>query len=190
MTLTLCAVLAMVVFFALVASYDYYENKTGVPVFPSMPAVRKKIVALLRGDADQRKEARPYHVLDLGSGSGQLSRHIALALPEAQVTGIELSYIPWARSCAWQKLFGPRNLEYRRGDFWLCDIANADAVITYLPGKIMERVGEKLHRELRPDSLVIANTFPLRDSWIPEETMTLHAPFKTNLYLYRQTRRI
>lgn len=181
-------VLALVVgFFVIYAFYAHDERRTGVPVFPTMPAARKKIIALLHQDSEARP-ALPAVIYDLGSGSGQLTWRIARALPKARVVGIELSLIPWVRSVLRQKLFGPSNLSYKRLDFWTCDVSDATAVVTYLPGKIMERVGQKLRAELKPETLVIANGFALRAGWEPQETHEVHVPFKMNLYVYRQKR--
>ncbi len=177
------AVLGIVIIIA--ASYEYFEWKTGVATFPTMPTVRRKIIELLQQDAKQRA-SRPYIILDLGSGSGQMTSRIARAMPEAQVIGIEIAFIPWLRSVVRQRLFGPQNLIYKRMDFWPYDTSTVSAVVTYLPGKIMEQVGEKLRKELKPGTLVIANTFNLRADWEPIETFMLHAPFKTNVFVYRQ----
>ena len=175
----------LIIFFIIVASYDYYEAQTGVPTFPTMPAVRRKMIELLKKDAQERG-IKDYSVIDLGSGSGQLTWRLARAMPDAKFLGIELSYIPWWRSIMRQRLRGPHNLEYKRLDFWPFDISNASAIITYLPGKIMERVGQKLHKELKPGTLIIANGFYLRDGWEPLETLTVRVPFKMKVYIYRQ----
>ncbi len=179
------SLVALIIVIAIAASYEYFETKTGVATFPTMPAVRKKIIELLQQDA-KKSSSSPYVILDLGSGSGQMTSRIARAMPEAQVIGIEIAFIPWLRSVLRQRLFGPKNLTYKRLDFWTHDTSAASAVVTYLPGKIMERVGEKLRKELKPSTLVIANTFNLRADWEPIETITLYAPFKTNLFVYRQ----
>jgi hypothetical protein len=175
----------LVLFLLIAASYEYYAYKTGVGTFPSMPAVRRKTADLLQKDAESRQIAS-YKVLDLGADSGQMARSIAKTMPHAQVTGIELSYVPWLRSVLRQRLFGPANLIFKRMDFWPYDCSGADAVVTYLSGKIMERVGEKLRRELKPGTIIVANTFPLRAGWEPLETITVRAPFKTDIFVYRQ----
>jgi trans-aconitate methyltransferase len=166
-------------------SYEYFERKTGVAVFPTMPRVGRKIIEILKRDA-QSRTGKPYAILDLGSGSGQLAWKIARAMPQAHITGLELAYLPWLRSVVRRRLFGPSNLTYKRLDFWPYDTSSADAVVTYLPGRIMDRVGEKLRKELKPGTLVIANTFPLRADWVADETLSLRAPFKTNVFVYRQ----
>lgn len=185
-------ILIYVVFFVIVAfiaiwlSYEYYEQKTKVSVFPSMPGVRNAIVSILQKDISARDLNENYTVLDLGSGSGQLTWQIARSFPHVQVVGIELSYIPWLRSVLRQKIFGPENLSYLRKDFWNYDISKFQAIVTYLPGRIMEKVGEKLRQELQTGTIVVANTFPLKAGWTPLTIEELHAPFKTNLYIYKK----
>ncbi|MDD3287776.1 MAG: class I SAM-dependent methyltransferase [Alphaproteobacteria bacterium] len=180
---------ALISFFIVVASYDYFEFKTGVPTFPTMPAVpavRRRMIEILKNDMETRK-IKSHSIIDLGSGSGQLLWHIAKAMPKVRVVGVELSYIPWLRSVMRQRLFGPANLRYERLDFWPYDVSGFDAVITYLPGKIMERVGEKLNKELKPGTMVIANGFPLQAGWQPYETMTVRVPFKMKMFVYAKS---
>lgn len=168
------------------ASYGYYCLRTGVPTFPSMPVARDKIIALLRADMARQPPGKPYIIYDLGSGSGQLSWHIAKTLPQAQVIGMELSLVPWLRSVVRQKLTRQHNLQYRRMNFLTCNISNASALVMYLMDGIMERVSIKLHDELRPDTLVISNKFSL-PGWEPEQTLPLESAFSKRLLVYRQT---
>jgi hypothetical protein len=177
----------LIVFVPIWLSYEYYQKKTGVPVFPTLPPIRRKIIELMKKDAEERSDKRPYQILDLGSGSGQLTWRLAKQMPHAHVTGIELSYVPWLRSVIRQKLFGPKNLEYKRVDFWGYDASGADAVITYLPGIIMERVGAKLKKELKPGTFITANAFYLRAGWEPIETFEIRVPMKIKLFVYRQS---
>jgi precorrin-6B methylase 2 len=179
-------IIFLVIFIPVWVSYEYFQKKTGVPVFPSMPPMRKKIIGRLKQDIAERN-LENYRIIDLGSGSGQLTWHIARAFPNAKITGVELSYIPWLRSVVRKKLWGVKNLNYIRADFWSFDLSPADAVITYLPGKIMEQVGQKLHKDLRPGTLITANAFYLRDGWEPIETYDLYVPIKVKLFVYRQS---
>jgi trans-aconitate methyltransferase len=169
----------------LVASYGYYCLRTGVPTFPSMPVARDKITALLQADCAARSQDKPYKIYDLGAGSGQLSWHIARAMPQAQIIGIELSFVPWLRATIWQKLTRQQNLRYLRVNFWNYPIADADAVLTYLMEAIMPRVSAKLRQELRPQTMVISNKFPLPE-WEPIDTFTLQSAFSKKLLVYRQ----
>lgn len=166
-------------------SYAYYLLRTGVPTFPSMPVAREKIIALLQADMAVRRTQGRYKIYDLGSGSGQLSWHIARALPDADVVGIELSFLPWLRATLWQKLTRQKNLRYLRVDFWSMPVGDADAVLTYLMEAIMPRVAAKLRAELRPRTLVISNKFAL-PGWQPEQTLPLQSAFSKRLLVYRQ----
>lgn len=173
------------VLLSVAASYGYYNLKTGVPTFPTMPPMRRKMIEILQEDAETRG-SQPYVIVDLGSGSGQLSWHIARAMPHARVVGVELSPIPWLRSVLRQRLFGPANLEYKRTDFWAYDISHADAVINYLMESLMERVSQKLRKELKPGTLVISSKFRLRAGWKPYKTYDIGLPLPMTLRLYRQ----
>lgn len=166
-------------------SYAFYDFLYGAPTYPTIKAVRQRIIEILRAD-QQAYGKGTYKVLDLGSGSGQLTWHIALALPEAQVTGIEISPIPWLRSVLRQKLFGPDNLRYLRSNFWKYDCRDNQVVVTYLLGPLMPRVSLKLWDDLPTGSLVISNRFPLNDPWPPGEAVDVPSLFKSTLYLYRR----
>lgn len=168
----------------LCAGWAYYFFRTGVPTFPSMPVAREKIITQLRADMKAQPADRPYVIYDLGSGSGQLSWHVARAIPEAKVIGIELSFVPWLRSVIWQKLSGQQNLRYLRVSFWDHDVSDASAVLTYLMEAIMPRISAKLRRELRPETLVISNKFVL-PGWPLIEELPLQSAFTKRLWIYR-----
>ncbi|MGB4102319.1 MAG: class I SAM-dependent methyltransferase [Alphaproteobacteria bacterium] len=172
-------------FVALWAGYEYTFNKTGVPTIASAPRMRRKMIACLQRDAAVKAAPSPYTIIDLGSGNGQLTRAIARAMPQAQVIGIEISFLPWLRATLIQKLFGPANLTYERRDFWDYDCGKADAVVMYLVGKKMERVGTKLRRELPPNAMILSNRYALRGDWQAQEEIPLLTPFRNKLYLYR-----
>jgi SAM-dependent methyltransferase len=165
------------------ALYAYYTLRTGVPTFPSMPAARDKIIELLQADEAGADNDKRYKIYDLGSGSGQLSWHIARAMPEADVVGIELSLFPWLRATIWQKLTRQTNLTYLRADFIKHPITDADAVLMYLMEAVMQKVGFKLQNELKPGALVLSNKYAL-PGWTAEKTFPL--PFTKRLLVYRQ----
>jgi precorrin-6B methylase 2 len=174
----------LAVIFILFLSCEYFAFRTGVPTVAALPSARHKIIEILKNDAEARPQARPYTIIDLGSGTGGLTAKIARAMPYARVTGIEISPVPWLISVLRQKLLGPSNLEYKRIDFWPHDCSDASAVVVYLTENIIERVSEKLRKELPPGTLVIANDVPLRAGWQPASTeATGFWNFK--VYVYR-----
>jgi SAM-dependent methyltransferase len=127
---------------------------------------------------------KPFKILDLGSGRGELTRHIAKKIPAAEVLGIELARFPCWQSHVVQRLFGPSNLSYRCLDFWRMDCSEIDAIVFFLTPNFAQRVGEKLAAELKPGSIVISHTFPLLGRWTPAEVIEFRTPFKETLYVY------
>ena len=169
----------------LVGLTEFSTLRTGVPTVASFPPSRKKIVEVLRKDRATHGEAEPYRIVDLGSGNGQLATAIASALPDATVTGVEISVVPWAIASLRQKIFGPRNLEFRRQSFWPYDVSNADAVVLYLCNDVLPRISQKLRDELKPGTLVVINEIPLQGTWQPVETIETGF-LKMKVYVYRQ----
>src|SRR5262249_52897807 len=124
--------------------------------------------------------------IDLGSGGGELSRHLARHVPDAEVTGLEMSRWPYERARLFGKFFGPKNVRYLRQDFFTYDCGQAGAVYFYLDVGLAPRVGEKLRRELKPGALVISHSFPLKGEWGEPGRVDFHAPFKETLLVYRR----
>jgi len=179
--------LILLVIFGLFLSHEYYNFKTGVPTIASFPSARRKIIEILQKDfAARAASGQPYTIIDLGSGSGQLAWRIARALPDARVIGVEISTIPWLHSVVRQRILGPKNLDYKRADFWTFSCAEADAVVTYLTENIIERVSEKLRRELKPGALVAANDVALRGDWKPVDSVATGL-LKMQIFVYRQS---
>lgn len=176
-------VLAAVI--CLVASCEYFNWRTGVPTLASFPSARRTIIAMLRDALARGDLPRDATILDLGSGNGQLTWRIAKAFPEASVIGVELSFVPWLISVLRRRATGLKNLRYERADFWLYDCSQVDAVVTYLTENVIERVGEKLRRELKPGALVLANDTALRGDWKPVSERETGL-FSMKVYVYRQ----
>lgn len=170
----------------LILSTEYYFFKTGVPTIASFPPARRKIIECLSKHYPAHSTTIPYTIIDLGSGNGQLANKIARFFPQARVIGIEISYVPWLISRLRQKLFGPENLEYQRADFWLCDCSNMDVVVIFLTENIIERVSQKLRKELKLGALVVANDTALRGDWTPIEVVDTGF-LKMKIFVYLQT---
>lgn len=169
----------------LVASCEYFAWRTGVPTLASFPAARCAIVDILNEGFARGDLPRGATVLDLGSGNGQLAWRIAKAFPEASVVGVELSWAPWAISVLRQRLTGLKNLRFVRADFWTYDISRVDAAITYLTENVIEKVGDKLKRELKTGALILANDTALRGGWKPVQERETGL-FGMKVYVYRK----
>lgn len=163
--------------------FEVTANRANIPTLATNAVARRRIAEILAREA-AGKEAYP--IVDLGAGRGELARAIARQNPKARVTGVELAFFPYWESVLLTGLFGPRNAVFRRGDLFAHDYAAYDAVVLYGGPVSAPRIGEKLRRELKPGSTVIANAYPLLGEWTPVETLEFHTPFEEIVYVYKR----
>jgi hypothetical protein len=161
-----------------------------VPNIRTAPAIRKKIIRLLKEDFEARK-GNSYTIIDLGSGNGLFTREIAQAIPQAKVIGIEMAKqsVLWSNMLKrWAKL---DNITYKRMNFLSYDFSEADAIVMYLIPPLMGMLGKKLHEEARSGTLITSNKFRLGNGWVPEETMRIKTLYfhQGELHIYRQPAR-
>jgi trans-aconitate methyltransferase len=155
----------------------------GIPNIRSAPAIRKKIIEQLKEDK-KRRGRKTYTVVDLGSGNGLFTREIASMMPRAHVIGLEVS----PQQYAWATMMKQRekldNLEYKKVDFFKYDTWEADAVVLFQLDT--HRIGQKLHHDLKKDTLVISNKFPLGDGWKHDRLLEVKTfyPFQKKVYVY------
>lgn len=167
-------------------AYNLIFNR-GVPNIRTAPAVRRKIIEILKQDYAARGK-KPYTIFDLGSGNGLFTREIAAALPEARVIGIEISAPQYAWSVKQKDKYKISNLAYEKADFLVRDLSEADAVVFYLVSTLMESLGKKLHQDLKPGALVTSNRFRLGDGWVPAEIIDVKTlyPHQKKVNVYRK----
>lgn len=165
--------------------YFLLVNK-GVPNIRTAPAIRKKIIEILRQDMREKGEDG-YTIIDLGCGNGTFSRQLARSFPRARVIGIEISKLSFLKAEAARKLHKIDNLEHLNADFMEYDLSNADAVLIYLTIYEMEKVGEKLKKELKQGALATSNRFKLGAGWNPVSSQNVRTlyPHQKTLHLYR-----
>ncbi|HRQ61408.1 MAG TPA: class I SAM-dependent methyltransferase [Alphaproteobacteria bacterium] len=175
---TINAILFWVLLFVLGwQAYILIFNR-GIPNIRTAPALRRAMI-------DKLKEAGAKRIYDLGSGGGDLSRTIAAALPDAKVTGLEISAGAVRRAQGRGKHLP--NLEYIQGDFMKADLSQADALVMFLIDTMMPPLREKLRKELKPGTIVISNKFPLGGDWVPAEELSIKTLYLNQkmIYLYR-----
>lgn len=114
---------------------------------------------------------------DLGCGDGKLV--FAAAGAGAEAVGFEISLLPYllAISRSWHI----ENAEIKFKNFWKADLSDADIVYIFLTPKVNPKAKEKLERELKKGSRVIAYTWPI-DGWQPTKTNLM--PGQPPMYLY------
>lgn len=126
--------------------------RTRVPLFLTNQATARALLLTLPQD-------RPIHLVDLGCGTGSLLRRLAMSRPDCRFTGIENAPLPWL--IAYLRNRHLRNVTIRRDDLWAAHLGHFDIVYAFLSPVPMPKLGRKAALEMRPDALLIANSFEI-----------------------------
>ena len=138
--------------FVLLALVYWSVFRTRVPFFLTSNRAHAALAALL-------PEANNFSMIDLGSGLGGVLARMSDARPDGNYIGMETAPLPFMLSML--RLAGMRNCKVIWGDFWQRDLGNIDVVYAYLSPVPMEKLWQKVRREMKPGSLFISNTFPV-----------------------------
>lgn len=149
--------------------------RSQVPLFLSNHQTVEHCVAWLPND-------KPLRVLDVGSGTGSFACQLATLRPDWQVTGIESAPIPYWLS-RWLGR-AQKNLQLFHGNFWQQRMNHYDVVYAFLSPVPMPTLWKKLQNEMRPESLLISNSFSVVGEE-PEAVIEVNDRRKTKLYCYR-----
>ncbi|WP_028104152.1 class I SAM-dependent methyltransferase [Pseudoduganella violaceinigra] len=144
--------LAAAAFLVLLGWY-WSTYRTQVPYYPSNPAVWRAVLAEL-------PQGRALRLIDIGSGLGGFTLHMAMARPESAVEGIELAPVPWLVSRLRAALSGSR-ARFLRGDYERLNFAEYDLVFAYLSPAAMPALWHKAQREMRRGSLLVSYEFEI-----------------------------
>ena len=151
--------------------------RVGISPMPSSRKAQKAIISAIPHNTQGL-------IFDLGSGWGNVIFPLARSFPLASIRGIELSLVPWAVSQIRASLFGSSNLDIQRGNFQDISLECAEVVVCYLFPDGMTSLKKKFEEELKPNTLIVSNTFRLA-GWEPEEVITLNDIHQTPIYRYR-----
>lgn len=137
--------------FVVLLGWYWSTFRTQVPYFPSSPAVWRAVEALL--------PARPgLRVIDVGSGLGGFTLHLARARPDAACSGIELAPLPYLYSRLRAGITDSR-ARFIRGDYEKIDFGEYDVVFAYLSPAVMARLFDKARREMKVGTLLVSYEF-------------------------------
>ena len=127
--------------------------RSQVPFYPSRPSVWRNVAELIPQD-------KPIRMIDIGSGLGDLSMHIAKTRPESQIEGIEIAPLPWLisklRAC-----LARSKAQFTLGDYHALDFAQYDVVFAYLSPAAMPALWQKAQQEMRAGSLLMSYEFEI-----------------------------
>lgn len=149
--------------------------RTQVPLFLSNRETARVVAELIPAGQAVR-------LVDLGSGSGSMVKHLAAARPESHFVGIESALGPFLLSRLVTRALP--NCAIHRGDFWQTKLGGFDVVYAFLSPVPMPRLWRKLTAEMKRGGLLIANSFPI-PSESPERVVEVGDRRGTRLYLYR-----
>lgn len=124
-----------------------------------------------------------HRVVDLGSGWGSLAIAIARRLPQAQVTGVELSPIPYYTSVLWQKALGLPNIKFENSDI-LSYPLDEELIVCYLYPQAMKELLPRFE-QLKPGTVIISHTFAI-PGWKPTKTLHVQDMYNTPIYFYEK----
>ncbi len=172
-----------IVYFAplcLVAAVYAPALLTRVPYYPTHRAAYALILAELPTD-------RPFIFLDVGCGFGDLLLFLAERRPNGLFEGIELGPLPLYIARIRAALRKQKNLAVSCRDMWRADFSQFDYVYTFLSPAAMERIWQKVSREMRPGTTFITNSFPVPHP--ADEELPIHDDRNGALYIHRNLTR-
>lgn len=158
------------IFMIFLATFAY----AGILAAPWFPTWSRDIVRFLK--MAEIKPGEKFY--DLGCGDGKLV--FAAAGAGANAVGYEISLLPYL--IALSRSFYVKNTKILFKNFWNQNISDADVVYIFLTPKFNPKAKEKLERELKKGSRVIAYTWPI-EGWTPVQED--HQKGQPPMYLYR-----
>ena len=134
------------------AALFVYKTKTGSPYVPSGDEHIKRLMKYVKKGMD---------VADLGCGDGRVlieaARHGA-----KRADGWEIE--PWVWIDSRFRIHDSRmgnKVKTYFGDMWTADLSPYDLIFVYQLTRFAKRFREKILRECRPGTIVVANTYPI-----------------------------
>lgn len=166
-------------FFMISVNLDIlYTFLLKTPMLPTSAASLRGLKLVL---AEYGKDNLRFY--DLGSGNGKVTSFVANNFPRAVCTGVERN-VGALLKAKMRNVFAKNKISYKYEDLFTTDLGNADVVYAYLFPQIVHRLENKLEKELRPGSLVILNTFPLKHK-LPEKIIPQAKGKLGGLYVYK-----
>src|SRR5471030_2616662 len=148
--------------------------RTQVPYYPSNRRVWQEVLSLLPAE-------RPLRLIDIGSGLGGLTLHLARRRPDCDCVGIELAPLPWLASWLRARLSGSA-ARFVRGDYEGLDFSGFDMIFAYLSPAAMDALWSKASAELRPGAMLLSYEFEIA-ARAPDKTI-LTTSGATPLYVW------
>ena len=145
----------LIVLFVLYAVLFVYKTKTGSPYLPSKEKdIERMLKYVKRGSV----------VCDMGAGDGRLLK-AAIKKGAKEAWGWEIEPLVWfignLRVKKEEKKI-ERKTHLMLGDMWKVNLAKFDVVFVYQLERFADKFAIKCKREMKPGSIVVANTYPIK----------------------------
>ena len=178
LSLRLPSYVFLIIFLILLVIY-WSTFRTQVPLYLSSRKIWQAMELLLPFPAPDKN----FTFMDLGSGIGGILTHLAQNRPDGHYYGVEAAPLPFFWSWLRIRLRGYSNCHVQWGSLWDCDLAQYDVVFAYLSPVPMNELWQKAHREMRPGTVFISNTFSVLDH-PPQQTFTVDDLHHSTLYIW------
>lgn len=135
-------------------AYMVYATVSGAPFVPTRKRNIIKMIELANLTGAEK-------VIDLGSGEGRI---VFAAAPNCeQSVGVEINPFLYWVSRLKQRASNCKNIFFIRDSLWKIDLAPYDVVFIYFIPHRMQKLAEKIKREMKPDSRVVSYAFTFSD---------------------------
>ena len=151
--LEILGLILIAVFAILWVPYIMRTKKFGAPFVPMEPDVVGRVMEIA-----QVKKGDIFY--DLGSGDGRLV--IAAALRGAKAYGVEIDFLRVLYSRLWVYFLRlHKNAEIVHQDLFKVNLSKANIVFLYLLEETNEKLKNKLKKELKKGTRIVATGFPI-----------------------------
>lgn len=145
---------SILVFYVVGGIYWIIANFTGAPYYPTSKKTLQTIIDFL-------KTQKSHKAIELGSGDGRVS--IAVARLNIDATAVDINPVLTVVTRLKKLIYRLKNLHVLNKNFFSIDMSKYDLVFTYLYPKTMDKLEQKLYKEMKPGSLIISNTFQFKN---------------------------
>ena len=148
-----------------------------VPFVPTPRHIASAMIGMIEWKGNER-------VIDLGAGDGRLLEAVKKQYPSVTAIGCEIVPTVWllGRVRAMLKRSG---VQLHLRSLFHEDVSKADVVFLYLFPGVIEKLSEKFDRELKPGTMVVCQTFGLRNKKPEKEMRVPRFGSEVSVFLYR-----
>ncbi len=171
------AQLAFLAFLLLLILYSSSALFVWPPSIPTDRKSRRYIVNFIRSAYLPDAKIK---IVDLGSGYGHLVIDLAKTFKNAEITGVELLWLPYLFSRISAKRF--KKTRIIKDDLYKHDLSDYNAIVFFL--RKDHHVDDKVKNEVKPGAIIVSNNFPLKN-YQPKEVKEISDIFaKRTIYFY------